>query len=254
MSMGALRVVLLVVGSLLVPEGEYFLTAADAAGLAVYGIGYAIWMYGCYIWVKLKNRHGAWTCWGLAWPFGLVAIALLGDRLSAEERKDCFLYLNQQWETMKLQERAADPYNSALLKYGMSAMAGPWDQEAMDEIRKSTKGLKKAAEDIRRARASVSLVPACAMASYSSWHVTDSDFHAWVSAQSDAMDALAEGRMPNSDQVQKLYAQHKKSFDRAAKEDAKLIKRVNPSPTEMSTMLSRLSGDEDLERQDTAGL
>jgi len=37
-------------------------------------------MIGCYIWTKLKNRHWAFTFWGLLTPIGLLGIALLKDK------------------------------------------------------------------------------------------------------------------------------------------------------------------------------
>lgn len=46
----------------------------------LYVLALAFSLTGCYIWTRLKNRHWAFTLWGLLTPIGLLGIALLKDK------------------------------------------------------------------------------------------------------------------------------------------------------------------------------
>lgn len=50
--------------------------------LAIISLWLTLW--GCYMWTNMKNRHRAFMLWGLFSPIGLLGIALLKDKSSAE--------------------------------------------------------------------------------------------------------------------------------------------------------------------------
>ena len=50
----------------------------------VAGMAFTLW--GCYLWVKLKDRHIAFMFWGLLSPIGLLGISLLKDKTSGKEK------------------------------------------------------------------------------------------------------------------------------------------------------------------------
>jgi hypothetical protein len=49
-------------------------------GYFLYVMAFALSLSGCYIWTRLKNRHWAFSLWGLLTPIGLLGIALLKDK------------------------------------------------------------------------------------------------------------------------------------------------------------------------------
>lgn len=54
----------------------------------VLAIGLLVSLAGCYIWTRLKNRHWAFTFWGILTPIGLLGISLLKDRSLAKLNGD----------------------------------------------------------------------------------------------------------------------------------------------------------------------
>ena len=65
-----------------VTVGDWIYTYQDfqSYGYFLYALSYAFTFTGCYIWTKLKNRHPAFSLWGLLTPVGLLGIALLKDK------------------------------------------------------------------------------------------------------------------------------------------------------------------------------
>ena len=51
-------------------------------GLIVWIFSLVLILYGCYYWVRWKNRHWAFTLWGLLSPIGLLGISLLKRKVS----------------------------------------------------------------------------------------------------------------------------------------------------------------------------
>lgn len=43
-------------------------------------IALGIVLYGCFLWVKWKNRHWAFMLWGISAPISLLGISLLKDK------------------------------------------------------------------------------------------------------------------------------------------------------------------------------
>ena len=67
-----------------VTEGMWVYTYQDQLPYFwfLYILAVAFTMTGCYIWTKLKNRHWAFTFWGLLTPIGLLGISLLKNKSS----------------------------------------------------------------------------------------------------------------------------------------------------------------------------
>lgn len=42
--------------------------------------GLALVLDGCYLWTRIKNRHWAFTLWGVLVPIGFLGISLLKDK------------------------------------------------------------------------------------------------------------------------------------------------------------------------------
>lgn len=53
---------------------------AYLAGFFLWLIGAVLWFWGCYLWVKLKNRHWAFTFLGFLSLLGILIISSLDDR------------------------------------------------------------------------------------------------------------------------------------------------------------------------------
>lgn len=69
----------IVMGRVIMEKG-YFPTATDAIGYGFWGVGIFSWLYGCYLWAKLKGRHWANMFWGCLWFIGLVVLYMMEDK------------------------------------------------------------------------------------------------------------------------------------------------------------------------------
>jgi hypothetical protein len=52
----------------------------EAIRWVMLAVGILFSLFGCYIWLKLKNRHWAFTFWGILTPIGLLGVSLLKDK------------------------------------------------------------------------------------------------------------------------------------------------------------------------------
>lgn len=247
MSKKAQRTLFLAIGSFLIilgqsvmPEEPYFFTTLDVIGVTLNVIGGVVWLYGYYLWVNLKGRHWAWMFWGFLWPFGLIAIVLLEDRSHRAKltTQECLAYLEEEWKLKAFQSKEADLWNNGLVKYGNSMVT---DSLASKEMCKAAKRLQQATGEILRRRGRMVSIVDMAAVMYSKWGVAYLDYQAWAEAQCAAIEAVAEGMVPNSERVKELLSQAEKSRSQAEKEERKLIKRLKLSAADLSRMLASAS-------------
>lgn len=83
----ARRTTSIIIGLIIGLAGNYILKSYVGNVLAT-----IITLYGCYLWVKLKNRHWCFMFWGLLTPIGLFGISLLKDKSKIEGVNDGQFY------------------------------------------------------------------------------------------------------------------------------------------------------------------
>lgn len=232
-----------VMGSVVIPEEGYLFTALDAIGLTLVLVGTFFWFYGFYLWANLKGRHWANMFWGFLTWIGVIVLALMEDRsryreLPNEEFQRCLVYLEEEWKLKAFQDKEAELYNNALVKYAGSMVS---DSLASKEMCKAANRLAESATEIVRRRASMASIPNVASATYLKWQTTYSDYSAWATAQCAAIEALADGIIPNSQRVKELLSQSEKNRSQAEKEEKKVMKCLGLRIDEVSKMLSNAS-------------
>jgi len=232
------RTVFLIVGFVLDITGS-------ATGNVILGlVGTVLWFWGCYLWVKLKNRHWSFTFLGLLTWLGVLIIYLLPDKSYNSLPKDelqrssgWLRYLQEEWKLKSFQEKEADLYNNALVKYGGLMTT---NSLASKEMCRAASRLAQSASEILKRRGEMAYPPLTS-AMYLKWQITYSDYLAWASAQCSAIEAAAEGMIPDAKRVKELLSQSEKSRSQAEKEERELIKWLNLSIEDINKILSDAS-------------
>ena len=152
---------------------------------------------------------------------------LFGEpKIQGEELRKCLAYLEEEFKHTAFQEKEADLYNNALIKYGKSIST---DSRAAKEACQAANRLAQSAGEILRRREQIAPIPDAASATYFAWQLTYSDYSAWATAQAAAIEAAATGMEPYGERVRELLLQSEKSREKAMKEMEKLIKRLKLS-------------------------
>lgn len=164
---------------------------------------------------------------------------LFGEqKIQGNERKKCFEYYEEESKLTVFQEKEADLYNNALVKYGKSIST---DSNAAKEMCRAANRLTQAASEILRRRGKMASIPDAASAMYFAWQVAFSNYSAWATAQSAAIEAAASGMEPYGWRVRQLLEQFEKSHHEAEKEEKKLLKRLKLSGDEFQTLFNNAS-------------
>ena len=149
-------------------------------------------------------------------------------------RQQCLAYYQEELRFKAFQEKEADLYNEAVVKYGMSVGT---DDRAAKEMLRATKRLVESANEILRRRSQMAGVPDMASATYFAWQTTYSDYLAWASAQAAAVSAVANGMVPHGKRVQELLEESEKSRRKAEGEEKRFLKRLKLRSNEAGNML-----------------
>ena len=161
-----------------------------------------------------------------------------GPRIRGDELRECLAYYEQELKLKVFQEKEADLYNNALVKYGNSMTT---DSLASKEMCRAASRLSQSASAILKRRAGMGSIPDVASSMYLAWQMTYSDYSAWASAQYAAIQAVANGMQPNVDRVRKLLLESEKSRHKAENEEKSLLKRLNLNINDINRMLSNTS-------------
>ena len=155
----------------------------------------------------------------MTWLFG-------EPKLSNEELSQCLTWLGQHYKITTFQEKEADLYNNALVKYGVSMSI---DSSASGEMVRTAKRLVQAAmECVSRIDNMVS-IPEAASAAHYAWRIVLVDYLAWAGAQCAAIEAIAGGMLPRGEYVAELLQKAEDSRKKAENEEKKLLKRMQSS-------------------------
>ena len=164
---------------------------------------------------------------------------LFGEsKIRGDERQKCLSYYEQELKLKAFQEKEADLYNDAVVKYGDSMTI---DNLASKEMCGAANRLSQSASAILKRRGGMASIPDVASMMYLAWQMTYSDYSAWASAQYAALQAVANGMQPNIARVRELLSQSEKSRHKAENEEKKLLKRLKLNINDISTMLSNAS-------------
>jgi hypothetical protein len=84
-----LRTLLVLIGF----AGSYILNWVSAGMsfelyISLFILSFALTLWGCYLWVDLKNRKKVFMLWGLLTPIGLLGISLLKDKSHDDDIED----------------------------------------------------------------------------------------------------------------------------------------------------------------------
>ena len=153
-------------------------------------------------------------------------------------RQQCLAYYQEELNFKAFQEKEADLYNEAVVKYGMSVGT---DDRAAKEMLRATKRLVESANEILRRRSQMAGVPDMASATYFAWQTTYSDYLAWASAQAAAVSAVAKGMVPHGKRVQELLEESEKSRRRAEGKEKRFLKQLMITGDEVRRMLTEAS-------------
>lgn len=149
---------------------------------------------------------------------------LFGEpKIQGDELRECLVYYEEELKLKVFQEKEADLYNNAVVKYGRSIST---DSYAAKEMCRAANRLAQSASEILRRRKKMAPIPNAASAMYFAWQLTYSDYSAWATAQSAAIEAVASGMEPHGERVKELLSQSEKSRHEAEKEEKKLLKRL----------------------------
>ena len=161
---------------------------------------------------------------------------LFGEpKIQGEELHKCLAYLEEEFKLTAFQEKEADLYNNALVKYGKSIST---DSHAAKEACQAANRLVQSAGEILRRREQIAPIPDAASATYFAWQLTYSDYSSWATAQAAAIEAVANGIEPISERVRELLLQSEKSREKAMKEMKKLIRRLKLSGNEAQKLFN----------------
>jgi len=157
---------------------------------------------------------------------------LFGEpKLSNEELSQCLTWLGQHYKITTFQEKEADLYNNALVKYGGSMSI---DSSASEEMVKVVKRLVQAATECVSRIDNMTSIPQVASVTHYAWRIVLADYLAWVRAQCAAIEAVAGGMHPRGEYVAELLQKAENSRKKAEKEEQKLLKRMIRSGATMN--------------------
>ncbi len=196
-------------------------------------------------WVLRKKNRSLWhLLWAIA-PFGWIVILCLknqsqdiGKVAEDDVSKQCLAYLQEEMKLAAFQTREAGLHNEVLLRYGASTAV---DIKATSEIVKASERLAEAAEEILRRRRAITSVPDVASSVYFAWETVYQNYSAWASAQATAVSAIANGRVPVTKYVKKLFLEAEKARRKAEGEEKRLGKQLKFSGDEFRKMLNEAS-------------
>ena len=164
---------------------------------------------------------------------------LFGEpKIQDDELHKCLTYLEEELKLKVFQEKEADLYNSALVKYGNSIST---DSQAAKEMCRAANRLAESANEILRRRGKMASILDAASAMYFAWQLTYSDYSAWATAQSAAIEAVTNSMEPHDKRVRQLLEQSEKSRHKAEKEERKLLKRLKLSGDEFQKLFNNAS-------------
>lgn len=167
----------------------------------------------------------------MGFPFG-------EQKIQGDELRRCLAYYEEEVKLTVFQEKEADLYNNALVKYGNSITI---DSYAAKEMCQAASRLAEAASEIMRRRDKMAPIPDAASAMYFAWQVAFSAYLAWATAQCAAIEAIASGMEPRGERVRELLEQFQKFHDRAQNEERKFLKPLKRSGIGGSTLQKLLS-------------
>ena len=171
-------------------------------------------------------------------------------KIQGDELRRCSAYLEEEWKFKAFQEKEADLYNNALVKYGKSIST---DSRAAKEVCQAVNRLAQSASEILRRRGEMTSIPDVAPAMYFAWQLTYSDYSTWATAQAVAIEAAVNGMEPYGERVRDLLSQSEKSRHEAEKEEKKLLKRLRLNDAEARQLFGDASAaiaDEDRQPED----
>ena len=169
---------------------------------------------------------------------GLGESTPIGRVAEHDIRQQCSAYYQEELKLKAFQEKEADLYNEALVKYGMSVGT---DDRAAKQMLRAANRLAEAANEILRRRSKMAAVPDMASAMYFAWQTTYSDYSAWTSAQAAAVSAVGDGLMPHSEQIKRLLSESEKSRRKAEGQEKKFLRQLKLSSNEGRNMLIEAS-------------
>lgn len=159
-------------------------------------------------------------------------------KIEGDERQRCLSYYEAELKLKAFQEKEADLYNKAAVKYARST---PTDSDAAKEMCRAANRLSQSANEILKRRDGMPPIPDAASAMYFAWQLTYSDYAAWASAQLAAVEAVANGMQPHTERVRQLLEQSEKSRQRAEKDERKFLERLKLSASEIRKMFLNAS-------------
>lgn len=164
---------------------------------------------------------------------------LFGEpKIQGGQLRECLVYYEEELKLKVFQEKEADLYNNALVKYGRSIST---DSCAAKEMCRAANRLVQAASEVLRRRSKMVSIPDAASAMYFTWQITYEDYSAWAESQAAAMEAVVNGMIPRSERVRGLLSQSEKSRHRAENEEKKFLKRLKLGGDEMRKLLFNAS-------------
>jgi len=160
------------------------------------------------------------------------------DWKAATKRQRCLAYYQEELKLKVFQDKEADLYNKAVVKYGMSAGT---DSEVAKRMLPAARRQAESAREILRRRGEMASVPAIASRMYFAWQVAYSDYLSWAEAQAAAVSAVADGIAPHAKQIDRLLLRSGKSRREAEGEGKKFLKQLKLSRDEVRKMLIEAS-------------
>lgn len=210
--------------------------------------GWILFVVGLWmLWVTVSTfidyggpTVGAWIEAALLLALGIPALwggwklAHSTPKIKEDESEKCLTYLEQEYKLAAFQDREAERFNHALLRYGNSNYSDSIAQQMCPAALR----LADAAREIVKRRHDMTSIPDVASNMYSAWLLTSAEYLAWTEAQVAAMAALSQGLEPSGSQLQKLLLQSEKTRRKAMNEEQKLLKRFRLSSDEISRILN----------------
>lgn len=156
-------------------------------------------------------------------------------RIEGDELQKCLTYLQEELKLAAFQDKEATLYKNASAKY---VDAPPTDSLAPKEKCRAANRLAQAADEIVNRRGEMGPIPDAASAAYSAWQLAYSDYSAWVSALSSAIEVIAGGIEPPVRQVLELASQFQKSRNIARDEGYKFLDRLGLNGNAVQKLLN----------------
>lgn len=152
------------------------------------------------------------------------------SKIKGDELSKCLAYLEEEWKLTAFQEKEADIYNDALVKYGSLMEI---DRNAAKEMCQAINRLLQSASEILGRRSRISSVPDVASVSFSAWQSTYTSYLTWTQAQAAVIQALADGTEPNVRRSTELISKSENHRSIAMSELRILLKRLDISGKEL---------------------